>query len=115
MIITGGYKKCDIGQFSTSIIPSYETIKDIMAPLCRFKKQKNEFDFYKDYNKGSNAPIYVVYKDFHFNPEYRKSLLDMSKSNKERLVYHSKWTKINTMEYISISYEDYIEYENDFK
>ena len=100
MIITGGYKKCDIGQYSTSIIPSYKTINNIPAPLCRFKKQKNEFDFYKDY---LNAPIYVVYKDFHFNPEYRKSLFDMSKSNKERLVYHSKWSKINTMEYISIS------------
>lgn len=115
MIITGGYKKCDIGQFSTSILPLYKTIKDIMAPLCRFKKQKNEFDFYKDYNKSLNAPIYLVYKDFHFKPEYRKSLFDMSKANRTILEDYCKNEELVTMENISISYVDYIEYENDFK
>lgn len=109
MIITEGYKKCNINEYSTSMTPLYENIKDIPAPLCRFKKQKEAFDFYKDYNKGLNAPsIYLVYKNSHFSPEYRKSLFDMSKSNKGLLVYHSRSTKTNTMEDISISYEDII-------
>ena len=109
MIITGGYKKCDIGQFSTSILPSYKTIKDVPAPLCRFKKQKNEFDFFKKYNKGSDAPIYLEYKNFHFKPEYRKSLFDMSKANRIILEDYCKNEELVTMENISISYEDIIE------
>ena len=109
MIITGGYKKCDIGQFSTSIIPSYKTIKDIPAQLCRFKKQKVEFDSYKNYNKGLNTDpsIYLVYKDFHFYPEFRPSLHNMSKSNRI-LEDYCKNEELVTMENISISYEDII-------
>ena len=107
MIITGGYKKCDIGQFSTSIIAHHKTIKDIPAQLCRFKKQKNEFDFYKNYNKGSTPSFYLVYKDFHFYPEFRPSLHNMSKSNRT-LEDYCKNEELVTMENISISYEDII-------